>query len=187
MGPLLFLIYINDFRLCLNSTEAGHFADDALIMYANRNMKTIEAVVNYELKLVTQWMKLTKLSLNTDKTNFVLFHSRLNLFDKGNLSIKFNNKKLKPVDYVKYLGMYLDKHLSWDMHINQLSVKLSRVNGIVSKLRHNAPLDVCLQIYYALFYSDLSYGCGIWGLTTKSNIDIINNVQNRCIRIITFP
>ena len=75
-GPLLFLIYINDFRLCLNSTEAGHFADDTLIMYANRNMKTIETVVNYELKLVTQWMKLNKLSLNTDKTNFVLFHSR---------------------------------------------------------------------------------------------------------------
>ena len=154
-----------------NSTEAGHFAD--------RNM-------NYELKLVTQWMELNKLSLNTDKTNFVLFHSGQNLFVKGNQSIKFINKKLKPVDYVKYLGMYLDKHLSWDMHINQLSVKLNRVNGILSKLRHNAPLDVCLQIYYALFYSHLSYGCGIWGLTTKSNIDIINNVQKRCIRIITF-
>ena len=186
LDPLLFLIYINDFRLCLNSTEAGHFADDTLIMYANRNMKTIEPVVNYELKLVTQWMKLNKLSLNTDKTNFVLFHSRQNLFDKGNLSIKFNNKKLKLVDCVKYLGMYSDKHLSWDMYINQFSVKLSRVNGILSELRHNAPLDVCLQIYYALFYSHLSYGCGIWGLTTKSNIDIINNVQKRCIRIITF-
>ena len=78
--------------------------------------------------------------------------------------------------------MDLDKHLSWDMHINQLR----RVNDILSKLRHNAPLDVCLQIYYALFYSHLSYGCGIWGLTTKSNIDIINNVQKRYIRIITF-
>ena len=136
-------------------------------------MKKIETVVNYELKLVTQWMKLNKLSLNTDKTNFVLFRSRQNLFDKGNLSIKFNNKKLKSVDYVNYL--------SWDMHINQLSV-----NGILSKLRHNAPLDVCLQIYYALFYSHLSYGCGIWGLTTKSNIDITNNLQKRCISIITF-
>ena len=93
LGPLLFLIYINDVRLCLSSTEAGHFADDTLIMYANRNMKTIKTVVNYELKLVTQRMKLNKLSLNTDKINFVLFHSRQNLFDKGNLSIKFNNKK----------------------------------------------------------------------------------------------
>ena len=75
LGPL-FLIYINDFRPCLNSTEVGHFADDTLIMYANRNMKTMETVVNCELKLVTQWMKLNKLSLNIDKTNFVLFHSR---------------------------------------------------------------------------------------------------------------
>ena len=61
----------------------------------------IEIVVNYELKLVTQWMKSNKLSLNTDKTNFVLFHSRQHLFDKCNLSIKLNNKQLNPVDYVK--------------------------------------------------------------------------------------
>ena len=85
---------------CLTSTEASYFADDTLVMYANKNIKTIEIVVNYEIKLVTQLMKLNKLSLNTDKTNFVPFHSRQNLFDKCNLSIKFNNKTLKPVAYV---------------------------------------------------------------------------------------
>ena len=72
-------------------------------------------------------MKLIKLSLNTDKTNFVLFYSRQNLFDMGNLSIKFNNNKLKPIDYVKYLGMYLDKRLSWYMHINQLALNLAEL------------------------------------------------------------
>ena len=103
-------------------------------------------------------MKLNKLFLNTDKTNLIIFHSRHKPFDNTGLSIKFNGKKLQPVEQVKYLGMYLDKHLSWDYHINQLSKKLSRANGIVSKLRHNAPIDTCLQVYYAIFYSHVIYG-----------------------------
>ena len=165
--------------MILDCTETGHFAGDTFIMYANRNMKTIETVVSYELKLVTQWMKLNKLSLNTDKTNFVLFHSRQNLFDKGNLSIKFNNKKLKPVDYVKYLDVCRDKHLSWDRHIIQLSVELSRVNGILSKLKHNVPLDVCLQIYIfvilclgiksILFYSIALFNSALLRQITQSH------------------
>ena len=152
-------------------------------MYSNKNIKTIETVLNYELKLVIQWMKLNKLSLNTKKTHLILFHSRQNILNKDN--IKINNKRLKLVDHIKYLGMCLDKHLSWDEHIKQRSSKLSRANGILSKLRHNAPLTTCLQVYYALFYSYLSYGCAIWGLTSKYNINTINNLQNKCLRIIT--
>ena len=74
LGPLLFLIYIyiNDFRLCLKKMEAGHFADDTFIIYSNKNIKTIETVMNYELKLVIQWMKLNKLSLNTKKTHLIV-------------------------------------------------------------------------------------------------------------------
>ena len=147
-------IYINDFRLCLKKT-AGHFADDTIIMYSNKNIKTIETVMNYELKLVIQWMKLNKISLNTKKTDLILFHSRQNILNKDNISIKINNKRLKLVDHIKYLGTYLDKQPSWDEHIKQLSSKLSRANGILSKLRHNAPLTTCLQVYYALFYSYL--------------------------------
>ena len=67
------------------------------------------------------------------------------------ISIKFDNKKLIPVDNTKYLGMYIDKYLSWTCHIQQLSKKLSRANGILSKLRHNAPIGIRLQVYYAIF------------------------------------
>ena len=83
--------------------------------------------------------------------------------------------------------MLLDKHLSWDAHIRQLCTKLSRANGILSKLRHNAPLEVCLQVYYAIFYSHLIYGCNIWGLTAiDDNLKKIEVLQKKCIRIMTF-
>ena len=186
LGPLLFLIYINDFRLCLNETDSGHFADDTFIMYSSKKLKSIETVVNTELKLVSKWLRLNKLSLNSDKTELIFFHSKRHILNYDGISIKFNNKKLIPVDHIKYLGMFIDKYLSWSVHIQQLSKKLGRANGILSKLRHNAPIGTCLQVYYAIFYSHLIYGCNIWGLTTDENLRMIEVLQKKCLRIMTF-
>ena len=155
LGPLLFLIYINDFRLCLNETKSAHFADDTFILYNSKKLKTIETIVNTELKEVAKWLNLNKLSLNAGKTEFIFFHSRQHSLNYDNISIKFNGVKLSPVDKIKYLGMYIDNYLSWNYHIQHLSTKLSRANRILSKLRHNAPLETCLQVYYAIFYSQL--------------------------------
>ena len=71
-------------------------------------------------------------------------------------------------------------------HVLQLCKKLSRANGILSKLRHNAPRNVCLQVYYALFYSHLIYGCNLWGFTSEENIKKIEVLQRKCVRILTF-
>ena len=79
LGPLLFLIYINDFRLCLHKTDSGHFADDTFLMYNSKNLKTIETIVNTKLKQVSKWLSLNKLSLNTDKTDLIFFHSKQNM------------------------------------------------------------------------------------------------------------
>ena len=82
--------------------------------------------------------------------------------------------------------MFIDKYLSWDYHIQQLSKKLSRANGILSKLRYNAPISTCLQVYYAIFYSHLIYGCNIWGLTSEENLKMLEVLQKKCVRIMTF-
>ena len=164
LGPLLFLLYINDFRLCLEKTSCGHFADDTFIIYSSKKLKTIETVINTELKQVIKWLGLNKLSLNTAKTELIFFYSKRRPIDFNSISIRFNGIKLSPVDHVKYLGMYLDSHLSWEYHLHELSKKLSRANGILSKLRYNAPFDICLQVYYALFYSHLFMDAtiGVW-------------------------
>ena len=187
LGPLLFLLYINDFRLCLTECSSGHFADDTFIIYNSRKLKTIETVINYELKHVIKWLRLNKLSLNADKTELIFFHSKYNKnLNFENVYINFHGIRLTPVDYVKYLGMLIDKHLAWNYHINDLGKKLSQANGILSKLRYNAPLKVCLQVYYAIFYSKLINGCNAWGLSSDENIQSIEVLQRKCIRILTF-
>ena len=89
-------------------------------------------IVNYELKLVSRWLSLNKLNLNAGKTELIFFHSKQHLLNYNDISIKFNGIKLIHIDYVKCLGMYIDKYLSWNFHIRQLSKKLSRVNGVLS-------------------------------------------------------
>ena len=105
-GPLLFLIYINDFRFCLEKTETGHFADDTYIMFGRKKLATIETLVNHELKLITKWLMVNKLSLNAGKTELIFFHSKQQSLNYD-ISIKFNGVRLIPVDYVNYLGMFV--------------------------------------------------------------------------------
>ena len=144
LGPLLFLIYINDLRLSLSKTSCDHFADDTFIIFHSKKPKTIETIINTELKEIVKWLRLNKLSLNAAKTELIFFRSYKHPLNYDNISIKMNGIKLTPVDYIKYLGMYLDKFLDWNQHIEELSKKLSRANGILSKLRYNAPLNLCL-------------------------------------------
>ena len=186
LGPLLFLLYINDLRLSLSETGCGHFADDTFIIFNSKKPKTIETVINYELKMVTKWLRLNKLSLNAAKTEVIFFRSSRHSLDYDKISIKMNGFKLTPVDYIKYLGMYIDKFLDWNQHIQELSKKLNRANGIISKLRYNTPTDICLQVYYAIFYSYLINGCNVWGFTSDENINAIQVLQNKCLRIMTF-
>ena len=181
LGPLLFLIYINDFRLCLTNTSCGHFADDTFIIYSSKKPKTIETVINHELKAVVRWLRLNKLSLNAAKTELIFFRSNHNPLDYNNISIKLNGVKLIPVNFIKYLGMLIDQHLNWNYHIDELCKKLSRANGILSKLRYNAPIEILKQVYYSIFHSYLINGCNLWGLTPREdNIHRIERLQKKC-------
>ena len=186
LGPLLFLIYINDFRMCLSKTSCGHFADDTFILFHSKKPKTIETIINTELKEVVKWLRLNKLSLNAAKTELIFFRSHKHPLNYDNISIKMNGLKLTPVDYIKYLGMYIDKFLDWNAHLEELGKKLSRANGIISKLRYNVPLKTCTQVYYAIFYSYLNIGCNVWNFTSEKNIEDTQKLQNKCVRIMTF-
>jgi hypothetical protein len=186
LGPLLFLLYINDLNFSLNNAIASHFADDTCIMFGSRKPKTLETVLNCDLKKISDWLKANRLSLNVKKSKLVLFQKKQSNFDNKSISIKLDGCKLNPTDNVLYLGVYIDNFVSWDFHFSNLSNKLSRANGILSKLRHFTTKETLLSVYYAIFYSHMTYGCLVWSLTTTKNIDIITILQKKCLRIINF-
>ena len=123
LGPLLFLIYLNDLRLCLNKSSSNHFADDTCLIYASKKVKTLETDFNTDLKATSEWHKANRLSLNIKKSQLMIFHSKSKKVDFTSFSIKLEGRKLKPSKYVKYFGIYIDENLSWCTHINELSKK----------------------------------------------------------------
>ena len=106
--------------------------------------------------------------------------------DLSNFSIKLDGKKLVPDNDVNYLGMCIDKNLSWESHIKNLSKKLSRANGVLCKLRSFVPKSTLKSVYYAIFHSQASYGCLMWSLTTAKNVNCIKVLQKKCLRIMNF-
>ena len=186
LGPLLFLIYINDLRFCLKKSKANHFADDTCITYTSKNKKDLEVTINNDLASVSDWLKANRLSLNVSKTKLLIFHSKKKRIDQNEITVKLDGTTLTPTDYTIYLGMLIDENLSWDTHINKLCSKLARINGIISKLRHFIPKRTLISVYHALFHSQILYGCSAWSLSTLKNIQTINVLQKKCLRIINF-
>ena len=185
LGPLLFLLYINDFNKSAPDLDFHLFADDSNLFCSHKSLQCLEAKVNDELNNVNNWLCANKLSLNIDKSNFVIFHpSQKKVQFPINLKIK--NKILEEKKHVKYLGIIMDCNLNWKQHIHELSKKISRSIGILCKLRHYVPQSILIQIYYSIIYPFLIYGVVIWGNTYKSNIYPLVILQKKAIRIITF-
>ena len=185
LGPLLFLIYINDLPSVFKVLSFYVFADDTNIFYSSNDLFTLQKVTNRELKKVKKWLDANRLPLNTDKTNFVPFHSpQKKVAEK--IIIKFMKRKIQRKISVKFLGVLLDSNLRWKSHITELSKKLSRTIGIFCKIRHFAPLEILKALHFSLFYSFVSYGIAVWALTHKSLLDPIIVSQKKILRILNF-
>ena len=139
LGPLLFLFYINDLQNSHKFAKSSHFADDTCLTYSNKNPKSLESNLNYYLKNLTQWLRANRLSLNVDKTKLLIFKSKYNKNQYDDMIIKLLDVRLVPSTSVKHLGIHIDHNLSWNYHIKEMNAKLSRTNGILSKLRHYVP------------------------------------------------
>ena len=133
LGPLLFLIYINDLCNCTNSLDLHLFADDSDLFFCHKSLVCLEKIINTELAHVETWLNTNKLSLNISKSNFVIFHPPQK---KANDPIKLyvNNTLLEEKNHVKYLGIMMDNNLNWKSHATYIAKKIKRSIGILSKL-----------------------------------------------------
>ena len=180
LGPLIFLLYVNDI---VNSSEKLSFylfAYDTSILYAHRNLHQLEKMVNSELLQVSNWLQANKLTLNFKKSNYMIFrpyHAQklLSYFPIIKVYDPILNKSLilEMKNFVKYLGILIDFDLSWKNHIDLICQKLSKTLGMLARLRHSIPLTRLLKIYQALITPCLDvYGIGAaWGAACKSQLN----------------
>ena len=162
-----------------------HFADDTNLLCINKSLKVLRKKVNFDLKGITDWLNANRISLNVNKTEFIIFRSPRKPVD-CDINIKLDSKRLYPSTCIKYLGVLLDEHLSWKPHINELTKKLNRSNYMLSKIRHYVDENTIRSLHFSLFSSHINYCCQVWGQNGNYHLNKIQSLQRSAWRIINF-
>ena len=160
LGPLLFLIYINDLPLASNLFDMLMYADDTTLC-CNIDQHNNETDINHELNKIKEWLSANKLCLNISKTKCMVFHTVQKHIQYPNLSI--DNNIIEQVNQFNFLGLILNSHLTWHNHMDHISNKISRVIGIMYRLKHIYPQSVLQMLYNALIVPHFTYCLLVWG------------------------
>ena len=182
LGPLLFIIYINDIAYSSDLFKFINFADDTTLFTTLNNHDNINETINEELSKFHKWLKANKLSLNVNKTKAMAFHMPQKKVRLPHLKIAGTN--IEFVDNFNFLGITINKHLNWTSHINNVSVKISKTIGILNTLKHVLPINILRTIYNSLILCHLNYGVLLWGAQLNDN-DKLHKLQKKAVRIIT--
>ena len=187
LGPLLFLIYINDLPNCLLHSRARIFADDTNLTYASNNINEINYNLNENLANVSEWLSVNKLTLNQTKTEFMLIGSRqrINTF-QSTPSFAINNVPVKQVSHTKSLGLHIEENLSWNVHIEKLSKKVASGIGALKRIRPYVTLPTMQLIYNCLVQPYFDYCSVIWDSCGSNLADRLQKLQNRAARVLTY-
>jgi hypothetical protein len=183
LGPLLFLIYINDMSKCCANLDLVHFADDTTAFASGSDLDQLCDSVNSELENVDSWLCTNKLSLNVGKTSFMIFSNNRKDTMK---QIKIRNQEITLVGQSKFLGILIDDRLSFKPHYEVLCKKISKSYGIIRKLSSFIPVDVLRKLYFALIHPHLLYGVAVWGGSCLTGQTRLRYLQDRAVSLL-FP
>ena len=186
LGPLLFIIYMNDISVSSDLLKSILFADDTtlntvLSIFPASNGITTSYLINNELNKITEWLRANKLSLNTGKTKYMLFrYSQTPLVNIPKLNLIMDGKAIDKVDSFNFLGITISETLSWKLHIEKISMKMVKVIGVMRRIKNIVSSSILLKIYSSLILSHLHYGILCWGFSRNK----LFRFQKKAIRLI---
>lgn len=183
LGPTLFLLYINDIVNVSNRCKYVIFADDTTLIFAEKNIPALHNILKNDLILIKQWIKHNKLNLNISKTNLVFFKNRSDNSEFPQVIIQ--NETVQQAQSCKFLGVIVDEHLNWKTHIKSVCMKLSKVCGIIHRVRDQLTKKSLLNLYFTLCYPHIIYCVSVWGCTWPSFIKDVTIAHKRLIRIMS--
>ena len=181
LGPLLFLIYVNDLATVSKNAVTILFADDTNLIYKGKVYDELKIIIKNDLAEISDWFKANKLALNESKTKFMIFHTRFNK-PPSIFQISINNVELERVDNTKFLGVLIQENLQWNTHINNVCDRVSNATAILAKLKHYLPKYALLLIYNALCLSHTTYALSVWGAAPMSSMDRLYKLHKKGIR-----
>ena len=194
LGPLLFILYINDI---INCSKLGHFvmfADDTNIFVTGSNEKEVYFKANRLLKKLNLYMLSNQLHIDTEKCVYMHFRPNFNNDERKKCArtriagsehqLFICNNKIKKTNKARFLGIIIDENLNWDNHLEHLEQKLKGMITTIKRIKKFIPHEHYNKLYHALFVSHLIYGISCWGSVPSYKLNKIFNVQKRCIRLL---
>lgn len=185
LGPLLFLIYVNDIWCSIQRQNCIRlFADDTNIFIYGKNLNELKTEGEQILNNLYKWFSVNKLTMNIDKSCFSIFTKKKrkdpNLFSQ----LTFDNHTIKRVQSAKYLGIILDDKLTWDEHIEHVINNTIKYINCFKYIKQYLPTHCARILYYSFIYSRIAYGIEIYGKTTNSNLHKLQVIQNKSLKIL---
>ena len=189
LGPLLFSIFTNDISKHLTYTKCILFTDDTTIYMSHKNEKFLNWCIEEDLKIISDWFKANALTLNLDKTVCMKFRPKKfagcnrTAFAGGNIYV--DGIAVPEVKETKFLGIWIDTRLSWNMHLSKLFVKLKRNLNLLRVSKHTLNIYAKKCLYYAQIFNHLSYELTIWGnMIPNCSLTKLQKTQNKCFKLI---
>ena len=190
LGPLLFIIYMNDIHTVSDNLNFILYADDTTLSSpmcsftrgCNDNIEQISTSINSELNKIADWLVVNKLSLNVQKTKFMIFHYRQRVITENDIPcLVINNTLIERVTEFNFLGLTVNEYMNWNSHVQKIANKISRTLGVMNRLKRYLPISAMKLMYDSLILSHLQFGITNWGFEW----DRISKLQKRALRIMT--
>jgi hypothetical protein len=183
LGPLLFIIYTNDLPNSLYYSNCILFADDTTVYHSSSNISSLCSNIEYDLNILSDWFAANKLSLNAQKTNFVIFSPKAIVKATNSVnSLNLDTQKIHRVSCVKFLGVHIDQNLEWNDHIEHVIKKISCGTYAINSAKRTLSRSNLKLLYYSLVHPYIEYGLLVWGCAAKHRFKKIEIIQKKCIR-----
>ena len=181
LGPILFLIYINDIVNVSDNVDFILFADDTNLFKSGNKLANVCDELCQELRKLHTWFNINKLSLNIAKTNYIVFGNKSTEQDSF---IQINGVEIERVQCTKFLGVEVDAKLTWTQHVNKVANKVTRSLSIMYRVKDFITRTALTTLYSSFVLPYLSYAIEVWGNTYRSNLKRLVILQKRCIRLL---
>ena len=184
LGPVLFLLCINDICNAIPDAKIKLFADDSNLFLYDTSLSNLYHRANLCLTYLSKWFLVNRLSLSVDKMCYSIFGNQHNDSFTPNLQVEINGKAIQKIECCKYLGICINNNLSWREHIDYVHKKLIKFTSIFYKIRNKLNCDILKLLYFAFVYPHLLYGIEIYGNTCYSFINKLEKLNNKILRIL---
>ena len=186
LGPLLFLVYINDLPTAVNHCSVSLYDDDTVLYCYFSNIKDLENALNEDLSRIAPWLNRSKLTLNIAKTKTMLIGSDRKLRASTVISLYVYDKEVEGVGHFKYLGVSLSSNFTWTEHIEYIPTKINQRFGFLRRIKSLLPRSARILFFNSLILPVFDYADNVWG--DKGNAVLMNNLpllQNKAAKTIS--